>query len=636
MPIIKNYKGLYLVAAATILGLLSLSQWITHSIVTTQEQGGRLIDLARDQQFLGQKISQLSLQIKQNPLVDEYWNELMETEQVWSANYQGFTRGNSHWEWQPDDSPVIRDLLLQLQPQQKNIAKAVKSLFLEFDEDKFESAIEIIQQNEQEYQAGAEAIIVAFQTLNQENVDQLQSVAVTLGVFSVLILAFFFLTIVRPSIIHLDDQYQLLGQTVYEQDTLKEELNTLGEQLAHSMQIQKTVSDNLKETKTYAKQASHAKSQLLSTMSHEIRTPLNSILGITHLLLEDQPTPNQKTNLKTLQFSAQNLKKLVNNILEVSKIDADQIKTASEPFKLRELVQQVHQSLKHDADEKEISFALTIDSQVPDTVVGDSIRLTQILTNLISNAIKFTLEGYVQVTMKVLACEEGKVNVLFEVEDTGIGISEERMKTLFENPTPAEPNSPLSYSQSGLGLAITRKLLQLHESDLHIESRPNEGTICSFELIYQSVKSDAGFSGNINYNQGHLVGTRVLIAEDNKLNAVVLRQYMNKWGATFSIAENGEQALHLVEEDTYDIILMDVQMPVMDGLTASKIMRQQGITIPIIALTASKFNEIEEEFHEAGISDFTVKPFIPEELYITLVKHLLASQEKHSSDEATI
>ncbi|MEQ9442654.1 MAG: ATP-binding protein [Cyclobacteriaceae bacterium] len=617
--------------------LVALSQWVTHIISKNQAQDANLINLAKKQRFLGQQIAKLSLQTLYDPLNDAYWNQLMETELIWRETFQAFQNKILPEQTSSDAYAGINEVLIQIQPQQENISRAVKSLFLEFDDDKFLAAIQLIQLSETDYSAGMEAVTVILESQAEEKTTRWQRGAALLSFFSCITLLLEYLLIFRPAFKHVKEQNDLLNQSFREQQILIEELTVLEKRAENSLKIQKNISENLKEAKHYAEQASQTKGKVLSTMSHEIRTPLNSMLGITHLLLEDQPKANQIENLKALQFSAQNLKSLINDILDMSRIESGRVELEQEPFNLEEVVQRVFQPFIVQAEEKEIALNLIIDPEIPQFVRGDATRLSQILNNLVSNAIKFTLEGYVNISLNAQEKKADNVRIGFEIEDTGIGISEDKINTIFEEYIQAEPGTNRKFGGTGLGLAITKKLLQLHNSDIEVESSPGHGTTFSFELHYGVVAfaEQAEDSKIPQITSGKIVGLRVLVAEDNKLNVAVLRQFLKKWGVQFDVAEDGEKAVAYTRKQTYDVILMDIHMPKMDGLTASRHIRQQGITTPIVALTASTLSEIQEQLIQAGIDDFTTKPFIPELLYGTLAKYQVLTSDTKNPDEKT-
>ncbi|MEK6481706.1 PAS domain S-box protein [Catalinimonas sp. 4WD22] len=384
--------------------------------------------------------------------------------------------------------------------------------------------------------------------------------------------------------------------------------------------------EELIEAKRQAEHASMAKAQFLSTMSHEIRTPLNAVIGISHLLLQDDPKPEQLENLHALRFSGENLLALINDILDFSKIEAGKIEFEEVDFSLGQLLKGIQHSLAFKAEEKGVALRISQEEAIPETLTGDPTRLSQIMNNLVSNAIKFTQQGSVEVRVRIASQEEGKVKLTFEVEDSGIGIPEDKQSHIFDSFSQASSDTTRHYGGTGLGLAITKKLLELQGSQIQLNSREGEGSLFYFELEFkassQRIEDKSVFlQGNQPFRS--LEGYKVLLVEDNKMNVIVARQFLNKWKLAFEHAENGQEAVdRVIGGEQYDLILMDLQMPVLDGYEASLHIRKVFPALPIIALTASAMLEIQERVYKVGMNDFVTKPFNPNELYHKIVKQL--------------
>jgi PAS domain S-box-containing protein len=382
--------------------------------------------------------------------------------------------------------------------------------------------------------------------------------------------------------------------------------------------------------KEQAEYSARAKEQFLSTMSHEIRTPMNAVIGMTHLLMQENPKPEQVGNLKMLQFSAENLLVLINDILDYNKIESGMVSFECIPFNLAGLLESIRFSLGLKAEEKHIGFDIGLDGQLPPVLLGDPVRLAQILTNLVSNAIKFTEKGHVTLDA-VLKRDDGDSVVLdFAVTDTGIGIKAEKLAYIFDRFTQAESDTTRKYGGTGLGLAITKRLLEMQGSQIGVDSRPGEGSRFFFSLAFRKGDEDSPVRDRYAYTTTARLLDRVqlLLVEDNEINRKVATKFLNKWGIQPDYAHNGVQAIEKIREKEYDLILMDLQMPEMDGYEAARIIRetkaQQGI--PIIALTASAMHDVAQKIFDAGMNDFVMKPFHPDDLYQKIAKYAAPDQ----------
>jgi signal transduction histidine kinase/ActR/RegA family two-component response regulator len=375
-------------------------------------------------------------------------------------------------------------------------------------------------------------------------------------------------------------------------------------------------------SKEVAENAAMAKAQFLSTMSHEIRTPMNAVIGFTHLLLQLSPTPEQIEYLRLLKFSAENLLVLINDILDFSKIEAGKVEFEEADFLLKDLIGNIRLALLQKANEKGIQLKLLIDHDLPEAVKGDPVRLGQILTNLISNAVKFTKEGKVTIVASLQKREEDYTLIDFEIADTGIGIAADKINNIFESFTQASAETTRKYGGTGLGLTITKKLLELMGSQVKVESQLGKGSVFSFTLKIKN--SSAHFIANntneqLSITEKSLRGIKVLIAEDNQINVILAKQYMKLWDVDCDVAENGSIALMLVQTNDYDLVLMDLQMPEMDGYQTTTAIRElpddKYRNLPIIALTASAMLDIKDKAFVVGMNDYISKPFNPNELY---------------------
>ena len=375
------------------------------------------------------------------------------------------------------------------------------------------------------------------------------------------------------------------------------------------------------ESKEVAEKAAEAKSQFLSTMSHEIRTPMNAVIGFTHLLLQLNPRPEQLEYLRLLKFSAENLLVLINDILDFSKIEAGKVEFEVADFSVKDLVSNIRLALLQRAKEKDIQLKLIVDHDLPDAVKGDPVRLGQVLTNLIGNAVKFTEKGQVTITATLQKHTDEYTTVDFEIEDTGIGIAEDKIDSVFENFTQASAETTRKFGGTGLGLTITKKLLELMGSLIMVRSKLGKGSVFYFSISLKN--SNKVFTSNLNNNlhaeAKSLKGVKLLIAEDNQINVILAKQYMKLWDIDCDVAENGEIAFTLAKTNDYDMILLDLQMPEMDGYQTAAAIRglsgEKFKKLPIIALTASAMLDIKDKAYTVGMNDYISKPFNPDELF---------------------
>lgn len=387
--------------------------------------------------------------------------------------------------------------------------------------------------------------------------------------------------------------------------------------------IQKNFEKELIRAKEEAEQGAKAKEEFLSVISHEIRTPINSVIGIAHLLMDDYKDLAQLENLMILKSSAENLLGLVNSILDFNKIDTGKIELEKVSFNLNELIQNSCKPFVLKSREKNIAFECVIDEKIPGIIIGDPIRLNQIITNLIGNAVKFTLEGSVKVLVELTYESENEVELHFTIRDSGIGIAENDRERIFESFTQAESSTTRKYGGSGLGLAITKRLLQLHNSNIQLKSELGKGSEFSFhirfsKLYYALTEHEEEKRKKKIYN---LSGMKVLLVEDNQMNALVGRRFLTKWNIDVDMAENGLIAVDKCRTNHYDMIIMDLQMPEMDGYQASQEIRKFNAEIPIIAFTADVMPHITERIEECGMNDYLAKPFMPDILFSKISKY---------------
>ncbi len=387
-----------------------------------------------------------------------------------------------------------------------------------------------------------------------------------------------------------------------------------------------TITDitNLKETEIELQKASKSKDEFLSTMSHEIRTPLNAVTGLTNILLMEEYLPEQVENLKALKYSGEHLLGLINDLLDFDKIKSGEMKINDKDFSLSYFLENIKSHFALRAERKGVVFNVVKVNEIPNNVIGDKLKLTQIIKNLLSNALKFTEKGSIILSVENLGINKNKINLLFKVIDTGIGISKSKQDSIFESFKQANLETSVKYGGTGLGLSISKKLLILQDSDLKVESKLGEGATFSFNITYK-------VSNRLNLYEPDMIklqpdyqplNINVLVAEDNKMNVLILKRFFLKWNVNYQIAENGKQVLEFLENADFDLVLMDLQMPVLNGYETAKVIRklpeEYKSKIPIIALTAFAQTDVKEKTRRYKMDGFMGKPFNPVELYSLL------------------
>jgi PAS domain S-box-containing protein len=385
--------------------------------------------------------------------------------------------------------------------------------------------------------------------------------------------------------------------------------------------------DNLITARKRAEEAAFSKQQFMSTMSHEIRTPLNEVIGITNLLYQSNPREDQMEFINTLRFSANHLLTLVNDILDYNKMEAGKIVFEKTEFDLASMLEDIKRSYSHRAQEKGISFTVEKSSDLPGSLIGDPFRLNQIISNLISNAMKFTASGGVSLKATVKERQNKRAVLEFSVTDTGIGIAKEKLEEIFESYAQASADTTRKYGGTGLGLAICKRLVDLQGGTISVASEPDKGSVFTFSLEY--TLPDAGAKAtdqSAAETMKGLVGKKILVAEDNKINFFVANKFLESWGVVVTHVENGSLALEEINKHEYDLVLMDLHMPVMDGIEATRIIRSSDdkriSEMPIVALTAAVMSESQDKIDNLSINDYVLKPFKPKDLYDRIAKHV--------------
>lgn len=416
----------------------------------------------------------------------------------------------------------------------------------------------------------------------------------------------------------------LLTLSLYKNNNLRAKANELLQDKNNELQL----------AKEKAEKASLVKAQFLSTITHELRTPLYAVTGLTHLLLEENPKPEQKEHLNSLQFSGEYLLSLINNILDLNKLEANKVEVEKVTFQLKKRLNDVLIALKKSADDRKNTLRLEYDESIPDKIEGDSLKLSQIFINLIGNSLKFTQNGDVVVRVSKINKKDNKVTLRFEIEDNGVGISKKKQKSIFESFSQASLQINRKFGGTGLGLSIVKNLLELMGSRIQLDSELGKGSKFWFDLVLEvSTNEITGVAGETvlsedEYNS--LENRQVLVVEDNKINQMITRKILEKRKIVCQVADNGMDAIKMVQENDFDVVLMDIHMPGISGIEATQEIRKFNPELPIIALTAVTIDENLDEFYRVGFNEIIPKPFKTEEFFEKIHRTLeqsIASKE---------
>jgi len=398
----------------------------------------------------------------------------------------------------------------------------------------------------------------------------------------------------------------------------------------NSNKLLKEKNKELIKEKNKAELASKTRSEFLANVSHELRTPLNAINGITYLLLQENPKKNQLEYLKSLAFSGNYLLNFINDILEINRLESDKIQIEKISFNLSELITNIATTFNEFVNENNVNFHISIDKTINNQIIGDITKLSQILINLINNAIKFSKNGDVWLNIKKTNENDSCISLFFEVKDNGIGIPIEKQDTIFESFSQGSVEINRTYGGTGLGLSIVKKLIELLNSKVHLQSEQNKGTSFTFEIIFDKgnkLEAIIQHSEKIAFNSLTYKNKNILLVEDNKINQMITLKMLNNKAIHCKIIDTGEEAIEQLKNNTYDLVLMDVHLPGINGTEATEIIRTFDKKTPIIALTAISLNENREMLLSYGMTEVITKPFVPEEFYTVLASYLAKTEE---------
>jgi signal transduction histidine kinase len=408
----------------------------------------------------------------------------------------------------------------------------------------------------------------------------------------------------------------LLSLSLYKNNIIRNQTNLL----------LKEKNNELILAKNKAEEASKARSEFLSTVSHELRTPLNAINGITHLLLEENPKKSQMHYLSSLKFSGNYLTTFINDILEINKIESNKLEIEYINFNLKELLGDIQNSLKEIATINNNKFILKIDSAVPESLIGDPTKLSQIFMNLINNALKFTNNGTVSVIAKLRSYQNDNATIYFQIIDTGIGIPEDKLNTVFESFSQGSVEINRKFGGTGLGLTIVKKLVRILGGRIKLKSVVGEGSTFSFELNFKVDSKPINIKSKIdNYDPEIFKNKKILVVEDNKINQMITKKMLVNKEIECTILDNGEDAIQILKDNAFDLVLMDVHLLGINGTIATQQIREFDTITPIIALTAISLDENREMLLSFGMTDVITKPFVPEDFYTIIAQNIVNS-----------
>jgi signal transduction histidine kinase len=393
-------------------------------------------------------------------------------------------------------------------------------------------------------------------------------------------------------------------------------INKSGRQLVEVWQEAERQKLELSEAKEKADSAVLAKSRFLSNMSHEMRTPLNGIIGTVNLMLQEPFLPEQQQNLEVLKYSSEHMLSVVNDVLDFSKIEAGKMELSTEEFNMKTVLEKITTVFKNQFEQKGVRFEFQIDLALDKFFKSDETRLRQVLTNLIGNAFKFTEKGSVQCRAKLVSADSDAAEIYFSVQDTGIGMTLEQQQVIFDAFNQGETSTTRRFGGTGLGLTISKKIVTKLGGDLKLRSEQGKGSHFFFTIRMPFFQGNKAF---VNENKVSslisLKGVRVLVAEDSVVNMTITRKFLQRWDVIIHEAVNGLEAVQMFKDNEYDVVLIDLDMPVMDGYEALVEIRKINQNIPAIAFTAAVLPHMKEHLSDKGFNDFLQKPFRPEDLH---------------------
>lgn len=631
-----NIRQKYFLFIGLVLTSVACTQAVIQYSISIQKQDARVINISGRQRMLSQNISKNALLIK-NKLengdpIRVQQERLKALTQEWKEAHYALKFRDNVSGLKGNNSNTTLLLFDSIQYHFDEIYINSVSLSTTTSPKAAEEKVRRLLNQEQGFLRLMNQIVFQYDREASQKLKNLQWIEMAMGLITIFIILLEVGLIFQPMIrqlLHQNKDIRSKNKALEASNkALREKENVI---LKHANEM-KQKNDDLYIAKKAAEAAALSKANFLSSMSHEIRTPMNGVLGITNILMEENPTETQKEHLQMLKYSAENLLNIINDILDYSKIESGKLRIEYITFDIHEVIQNVKKLFQKQAEEKNLDLFVDIDKGLPQFIKGDPYRLNQIFINLVGNAIKFTNTGNVRLITQVNQIGAGKVRLTFKIKDTGIGIPREKHKNIFESFSQADSSTNRIYGGTGLGLAITKKLVGLMKGEIKLESAVGLGSTFSFTLDFSIVKKARPKKRpktSIRNRSLHYEGVKkILIVDDNLLNLSVGRKFLKYWDLECDFAPNGEEAIKLIQANDYQLILMDLEMPVMDGFKAVEKIRQfkekkyHSDQLPIIALTASAVAKIRQKALDVGMNDFLLKPYKPEALYAKLQEHL--------------
>ncbi|WNH13287.1 ATP-binding protein [Thalassobellus suaedae] len=385
--------------------------------------------------------------------------------------------------------------------------------------------------------------------------------------------------------------------------------------------------------KEKAELASKTKANFLSTVTHELRTPLYAVTGLSNMLLEENPKPDQVQHLKSLKFSGDYLLTFINDILQINKIEANKVDVDPESFNLKKKINNIILALNNSANDNNVKLHFEYDKDLPENFIADQLKISQILINLIGNSIKFTKDGDIWIRIYKIEQKDNTYTLRFEIEDNGIGISQEKQDNMFESFSQGSIQINRKYGGTGLGLSIVKGLIDILKGKIYVKSELEKGTTFYFEIPLEYTSVEEAKENKVTYFSGNaedldLTNVKILVVEDNKINQMITKKILTKMNLKCDIIDNGEDAVEMIKANNYNIVLMDIHMPGISGMEATKRVRAFDKELTIFALTAVTIEDKMHEFDEAGFTDIIPKPFKQEEFEKKLYNALANNSNK--------